>query len=141
MLVQKYLDEGKGTDKEIRAAITRAIESSPTLRSKKDLIEQFVNGLTVGSKVDENWQEYVQERKEAELRQIVIEEKLNPEATDKFIRQAMELGSVPESGTAITDVLPPVSRFAANSEHGSDKQRVLEKLRTYIERFYGLTQS
>mgnify|MGYP002653910761 FL=1 len=39
MLVQKYRDErGDGDDKEIRAEISRAVDASPTLRNKKDLI-------------------------------------------------------------------------------------------------------
>ena len=43
MLVQKYRDaRGDGEDVEIRANISRAIDSSPSLRNKKDLIEDFV---------------------------------------------------------------------------------------------------
>ena len=38
--VQKYREErGDGDDKELRAGISRAIDSSPSLRNKKDLIE------------------------------------------------------------------------------------------------------
>jgi type I restriction enzyme, R subunit len=44
MLVRRYRDaHGDGEDKEIRAEISRAIDSSPTLRNKKDLIEDFVD--------------------------------------------------------------------------------------------------
>lgn len=46
MLVQKYRDEyGDGDDKEIRTEISRAVDASPTLRNKKDLIEDFVDSL------------------------------------------------------------------------------------------------
>lgn len=56
MLVRRYLAErGPAEDVEIRAAIGRAIDSSPSLRNKKDLIEQFVDSLTV----DAEWQEFV----------------------------------------------------------------------------------
>ena len=38
---------GDGDDKELRAGISRAIDSSPSLRNKKDLIEQFVDSVSV----------------------------------------------------------------------------------------------
>src|SRR5207248_9869997 len=59
MLVRRYLEEGHGEDREIRAAIDRAVDSSPSLRNKKDLVEQFVDSLTVDSAVDEEWRTFV----------------------------------------------------------------------------------
>ena len=58
MLVEQYRDaSGDGDDKEIRAAIERAVDSSPSLRNKKDLIEEFVESLsaTVGSRRRVGW--------------------------------------------------------------------------------------
>src|SRR5690606_8899045 len=47
LLVEQYLKKkGSGDDKEILATIERAINSSPSLRNKKDLIEQFVDSVT-----------------------------------------------------------------------------------------------
>jgi type I restriction enzyme, R subunit len=44
MLVEQYRDaKGDGDDREIRAATERAVDSSPSLRNKKDLIEEFVD--------------------------------------------------------------------------------------------------
>jgi hypothetical protein len=41
-------------DREIRANISRAIDSSPSLRNKKDLIEDFVDSVSAtGEIVDE----------------------------------------------------------------------------------------
>ena len=59
MLVRRYVEEGGGEDKELRAAIDRAVDSSPSLRNKKDLIEQFVDSLTVDSTVDEEWRTFI----------------------------------------------------------------------------------
>jgi type I restriction enzyme R subunit len=48
LLVRKYRDErGDGGDKEVRAEITRAVDASPSLRNKKDLIEAFVDRVSV----------------------------------------------------------------------------------------------
>jgi type I restriction enzyme R subunit len=47
MLVERYIQaRGSGEDKEIRATIERAVNSSPSLRNKKDLIEQFVDSVS-----------------------------------------------------------------------------------------------
>lgn len=37
-------------------------------------------------------------------------------------------GAIPTAGTAITKILPPVSRFSKNNGHGVKKQTVLDKL-------------
>jgi type I restriction enzyme R subunit len=138
ILVQKYLDAGKGQDKEIRAEIARAIDSSPSLRNKKDLIEDFVNSLTLGGSVDDNWRRFVEHRKNEELEIIIHEEGLNAAATHAVVEQAIREGAVPEAGTAIANVLPAMSRFGSDDAHGVKKRQVLERLQRYVERFFGL---
>lgn len=139
MLVQKYRDaRGDGEDKEIRAEITRAVDASPSLRNKKDLIEDFVDSISATGQVDEEWQQYVAARRTAELHRIISEEGLNPDETHQFIDTAFRDGAIQVTGTAITKVLPPVSRFAAGGGHGEKKQRVLGKLAEFFERFFGL---
>ena len=47
MLVQKYREaKGDGQDREIRATISHAIDASPSLRNKKDLVEDFVDSIS-----------------------------------------------------------------------------------------------
>ena len=139
LLVQKYRDErGDGDDREVRAEITRAIDASPTLRNKKDLIEAFVDRVSVAGQVDEEWSAFVAARRDAELNQIIADENLQPEATREFIDRAFRDGALQSTGVAITKVLPPVSRFAADGAHGEKKQRVLDRLGEFFERFFGL---
>ncbi|WP_412168998.1 type I restriction endonuclease subunit R [Curtobacterium flaccumfaciens pv. flaccumfaciens] len=140
MLVQKYRDErGDGDDKEVRAEISRAVDSSPTLRNKKDLIEDFVDSLSVDGEVDEEWRAYIAGRREVELQTIILEEGLRPDETRTFIETAFRDGQVRTSGTAITTVLQPVSRFSANGGHGEKKQRVIGLLEAFFDRFFGLS--
>ncbi|WP_431230475.1 type I restriction endonuclease subunit R [Paenarthrobacter nicotinovorans] len=142
MLVQKYRDErGDGGDKELRAEITRAIDSSPSLRNKRDLIEDFVDRISAKGDVDDEWQKYIAERRESELAQIIEDEKLRPDETRRFIDASFREGALPTTGTAITKVLPPVSRFSAKGGHSEKKQRVLQKLGAFFERFFGLSSS
>ncbi len=140
LLVEQYLKKkGTGDDKEIRATIERAINSSPSLRNKKDLIEQFVDSVNTKVKVDAQWQSFVATKKVEELERIITEENLNAEAARSFIDNAFRDGSISVSGTAITKILPPISRFSKNNGHASKKQAVLDKLIAFFERYFGLT--
>jgi type I restriction enzyme, R subunit len=140
MLVEKYRDaRGDGEDVEIRANISRAIDSSPSLRNKKDLIEDFVDSVSATGDIDDEWSTYVAARREADLNEIIQAENLRPEETRAFIDAAFRDGAIQTTGTAITKVLPPVSRFSASGGHGEKKQRVLTKLSAFFERFFGLS--
>ena len=142
MLVAKYREQfGDGEDKEVRTEIRRAVDASPTLRNKKDLIEAFVDGVSVDGAIDEEWQAFIAAKREAELAVIIEEEKLRPEAAHPFVETAFRDGALRTTGTAITKVLPPVSRFAAAGGHGEKKQRVIRKLEAFFERFLGLTST
>lgn len=139
MLVQKYREErGNGQDQEIRAGITRAIDSSPTLRDKKDLIENFVDTVSLEGSLEDEWTAYLEAQREKELGEIIAAENLKPEETAQFIDAAFREGSIRVSGTAITKVLPPVSRFSKEKNHGEKKRRVVQKLGEFFERFFGL---
>ncbi len=60
------------------------------------------------------------------------------EAAREFIGNAFRDGSISASGTAITKILPLVSRFSKNNGHAAKKQTVLDKLATVFERYFGL---
>ncbi|HQN64809.1 MAG TPA: type I restriction endonuclease subunit R [Methylophilus sp.] len=139
MLVEKYLKvKGSGEDKEIRATIERAINASPSLRNKKDLIARFVDSVSTKAKVDAAWLAFIQDRKTEELDQIIADEKLNADETRSFMDNAFRDGMVPTTGTAVTKILPPVSRFSKDNNHAIKKQTVLEKLVAFFERYFGL---
>jgi type I restriction enzyme, R subunit len=142
MLVQKYRDQrGDGDDKEIRAEISRAIDASPSLRNKKDLIEAFVDRVSADGAIDEEWTTYVAARRAAELDKIIEDEGLRADETREYVERAFRDGAIQAGGTAITRVLPPASRFSADGGHGEAKQRVLSKLGDFFERFFGLSSN
>jgi type I restriction enzyme R subunit len=139
MLVQKYRNErGDGDDSEVRAAISRAVDASPSLRNKKDLIEAFVDSVSVDGEVDEEWRAFIAARREAELTTIIETESLRPDETRAFVETAFRDGAIQTTGTAIAKILPPVSRFSAGGGHSEKKQRVLAKLGEFFERFFEL---
>ena len=139
MLVERYLkSKGTGEDKEIRSSIDRAIDASPSLRNKKDLIEQFVDSVSISSNVNEAWLAYIEAKRTLELDRLIDEETLKPEETKKFIDDGFRDGAIPTTGTAIIEIFPPVSRFSKDNEHATKKANVLDKLSEYFERFYSL---
>lgn len=139
MLVQQYSDErGDGNIEEMRAQISRSVDASPTLRSKKDLIENFVDSLSVDGAIDQEWQAFIAAKRDTELDAIIKDERLRPDETRAFINTAFRGGEFCTSGTAITEVLPSKSRFSVEDGYAEMKQRVIKKLQAFFERFFEL---
>ena len=119
--------------------INKAIDSSVELRNKKDLINQFIASLDVHSVVDDDWRKFMDKKKIEELEQIISSEDLDHDATYSFIKNAFRDGSVATTGTAITKVLPPVSRFSPTGERTQKRESVLDKLTKFFERFFDIS--
>ncbi len=137
-LVKRY-HEDNTRNREIVVDINKAIDSSVELRNKKDLINQFIASLDAGSMIDEDWRKFVDKKRIEELDEIIKEEKLDPDATYTFVGNAFRDGRVSTTGTAITKVLPPVSRFKKDRERTKIRESVLEKLTRFFERFFDIS--
>ncbi|HPS31235.1 MAG TPA: type I restriction endonuclease subunit R [bacterium] len=137
-LIKKY-HEGHLQDKEIAISIGKAIDSSVELRNKKELIEQFINSLTPTANVDDFWHSFVNTKKLEELDRIIGKEDLNREETYKFINNAFRDGYVQSTGTSLTKVLPPISRFSPSGDRTKKKETVLEKLIAFFNKFWDIT--
>lgn len=125
-------------DKEIVVKIKNAINASPDLRNKKDLIENFIASMTPGSDVDVEWSKYIKEQKEAELNKIIEEERLKIQETHNFMELAFRNGYISMSGTAFSQILPAMARFGKNSVREKKRQAVFEKLSAFLERYKNL---
>ena len=146
-LVKQY-HEDNCQNKIIIAKIQKAIGSSPELRDKKDLIMKFIERMTPkpGEKpkeetdINDEWNEYIERQRDAELQAIIREEGLREKETRKFVAQSFADGYVTSTGIAITKVLPPMPIFgggAANRE--KKKQTVLNKLTNFFNKFFGIS--
>lgn len=114
----------------------KQIDSSFELRSKKQLIETFIDGINDVDDVMIEWREYVAKEKERQLEEIIHEEKLKPEETREFVEYSFRDGAMKTTGTDIDRLLPPVSRFGGGRE--KKKQGVIAKLLAFFERFFGI---
>jgi type I restriction enzyme R subunit len=140
MLVMKWR-EAKASGTEHVSDVTEildAVDASPSLRNKRDLIVAFVDAQSVSDDVGDDWRKFIAERRDAELTELIAGEALKADETRAFVADAFRDGAVPKTGTAITRVLPPTSRFSQDSNHSAKKQRVLSKLIDFFER-YGAT--
>ena len=136
MLVTQYHDS-HGKDKEVLITIQKAVESSSELRSKKDLIENFIAGITEVDDVMNEWHSYVATEREKALVTLITEEKLKEAETRAFISNAFRDGGVKTTGTDIDRILPPMPRFGGGSRK-EKKETVIEKLKAFFERFWNI---
>ena len=127
-------------DKTIIVKLRKQIDASPDMRDKRDLIEKFIDQMTPekGADVGEQWEEYIEREKKAELDAIISEERLKPKETAAFMQRAFMDGYVTETGTGIAQILPPSNPFLPES--GEKKQTVIERLKDYLQKFLGTTE-
>ncbi|ALF17108.1 type I restriction endonuclease subunit R [Fusobacterium animalis] len=137
MKVAEYYKSNK-KDKEILVDIKKAINSSIELRSKKELIEGFIDRVNSSKNVTDDFKKFVREEKEKDLEKVIEEEKLKPEETKKFIDNSLRDGVLKTTGTDIDKLLPPVSRFGGGNR-AEKKLGVIEKLKVFFNKYLGLT--
>lgn len=137
-LIKRY-HEDHNKNREILLDINKAIDSSVELRNKKELINQFIESLDINSVVENDWKNFVDKKKAEELEEIIKTESLDHDATVTFVRNAFRDGNVATTGTAITRVLPPVSRFSPTGDRTKKRESVLGKLKNFFDRFFDIS--
>ncbi len=139
LIAQMSGDHGK--DKEIRLSIQKAVSSSPDLRNKKELIEDFIDQFAPEKDVNDDWHQFVRQQQKRQLDELIREENLKPQETYDFVSQSFRNGEIEETGTAIVRILPPMPLFSKNKANGREekKQRVVEKLKAFFERFFDVS--
>lgn len=137
-LVEQYRKSHK-QDGEIRVRISKAIDSSPDLRDKKELIEKFIEQLTPDSEVDAAWRVYVNSEKRRQFDAIIDEENLKRDKAVEFIENAYERGYVPEGGMELDGIMPPINPFDVNANREGKIANVLEKLKAFFQRFANIS--
>ena len=99
--------------------IRRAVDASSELRSKKELIETFIANVN-------------------EMDDVITEENLKADETKKFVDNAFRDGELKTTGVGIDSLLPPMRRFGGNSNRAEKKQTVIEKLKAFFEKYFGV---
>ena len=136
MLVAKY-HKTNCQDKELLVSIDKAIKSSLALRSKKELIDEFIARINVNSDVYVDWRKFVVEQEERDLKELIEEENLNEEETRRFITNSFRDGQVKTTGTDIEKILPPMRRFGGGNR-AEKKQTIIDKILSFFEKYFGI---
>lgn len=136
MLVKKY-QQGGNQDKEIVVTIEKAVNSSMNLRSKMELIKNFLSRVNAQTEVDGDWKKFVDEQRKKDLNLIISEEKLKAEETHKFVNNSFRDGVLKTTGTDIDVIMPAVSRFGGGNRV-EKKKRVIDRLMAYFEKYLEL---
>lgn len=127
-------------DREIIVKAMKSVKASPDLRNKEELIRRFIESHTPDSDVHNHWSEFVRESQRKEFEHIIEEENLDRDKAIEFIEQSFRNGEIRESGTAITDILPPMGLFGnAGVRRAEKKKAVIERLKRFFEKFYDIS--
>jgi len=137
-LVEKFKKKREDSEKKeaekLRTEIFRAIDSSLELRSKRELIKEFIEQEGAIS-----WEKFVPLKKEEKLAKIIKEENLKNVETREFVEGAFRAGELRETGTEFAALLPSMSIFgSAAKQRDAKKARVFSALKKFFDMFYGL---
>lgn len=124
-------------DKEILIKIRKAVEASPSLRSKRNLINEFILNLNnnIADPI-QAWNDYADLKREEELNNIIQDENLKRDETRKFLEKSFNNGEVNIYGSDINEFMPPVSLF--DTKRADKKQRIIDKIKLFFEKFFGI---
>lgn len=132
-LVNTYHDKNVA-ETEVIARIENLIKSSPELRSKKELIREFLESMSQSVEITDQWKSYIEQKREEAISALIAEERLKAELARSFILKALETGELVTIGTEIDSFLPPMSRFGG-SDRSAVKERVIAKIKELFEKF------
>ena len=136
-LVAKY-HETNCENKDILTSIDKAVDASIELRSKKQLIHDFINlySMRESGEIHDAWQHFVNAERDNELTKIIEDNNLNPAETRRLITNSFRDGVLKTTGTDVDRIMPAMSRFGGSDRTGK-KKGVIERLVKFFEKYFG----
>lgn len=134
-LIELKLSSGK-SEASIREEILQSLQTNVTLRSKKELIENFIlNNLPVildSEDIEEEFNNFIKKEREKEFNTIISEENLNPEKTQNLIENYLFAEREPLNDEILELLATGKPSILQRRPLG---ERILKRLNTYIETF------
>ncbi|TLD83094.1 type I restriction endonuclease subunit R [Helicobacter trogontum] len=120
-----------------KETILKTLISNPSLRDKKELIEEFLEQIDNNKTSDYKtlFKSFMQSKKEQELQKIIEDENLNEDLTKEYLDEAFELNFFQDKGMDIESLFPPRDIFASKSAGNEDTKRIIHKLQAFFEKF------
>lgn len=114
--------------------VRREMDSSPRLRLKSDLIEQFIDQLQGHSTAEELF-EIARRRFVTEVDELIAAYRLKAAETYRFVARGLAAGHVSSAGMGAASILPPMRRFGRATGPTVSKAEVVDKVNVLIQRF------
>ncbi|EAH5676290.1 type I restriction endonuclease subunit R [Campylobacter upsaliensis] len=122
--------------------ILKLLDSSLSLRSKRELFLRFIDSLHTQSNVEKDFSAYIKTHKNNALQDIINALNLDPKKTKEFMQDSFERGELRDYGRAFGEILPPSPLFGKGAEQTHKvRKKALEKLQAFFELFKGLDMS
>ncbi|EGB2778158.1 type I restriction endonuclease subunit R [Campylobacter upsaliensis] len=119
--------------------ILKLLDSSLSLRSKRELFLRFIDSLHDQSNVAKDFSTYIKMCKDNALQDIIDSLNLDPKKTKNFMQDSFERGELRDYGRAFGEILPPSPLFGKGAEQTHKvREKALEKLQAFFELFKGL---
>lgn len=137
-LVAKY-HETNCKDRNILTSIDRAVDASIELRSKKELIHDFINVYLdySNNEIHDAWHKFIDTERKNELEQIIMDNNLQPHETHRLIENSFHDGVLKTTGTDVDRIMPVMSRFGKNNDRAEKKQNIIARLAKFFEKYFG----
>jgi len=135
LLAQLYESEVQEREK-LRDLILDSVAGEIELRSKRELIEKFIESTmpTIGSsaEIPDSFEEFWEQERTSAFEKLVKEEELNADKLKKVIDRFVYTGEKPLPDP---DIVELIERPLTLVERGPTKERVLEKIVDFVDTF------
>ncbi|PCI10573.1 DEAD/DEAH box helicase [bacterium] len=121
--------------------VRRVIRSSIGNRAKESLLVDFINQTDLDqisdkASVIDAFFTFAQAEQKREAEELIRTEKLNAEATKRYITTSLKREFASENGTELNSILPKMSPL--NPQYLTKKQSVFQKIAAFVEKFKGV---
>lgn len=142
-ILELIFEHGKKTKSksELVEEIRRVIRASIGNRAKESLVVDFINQTDLdklGDKagVIEAFFAFAQAEQRREAEELIVGEKLNPEAAKRYITTSIKREYASENGTELNSMLPKMSPL--NPQYLTKKRDVFQRISAFVEKFKGV---
>ncbi|WP_371177402.1 type I restriction endonuclease subunit R [Buchananella felis] len=133
-LIGQAREDGKNQGEiRIDPNIMKLVDASPSLRSKRDLIQEFIERVTVAPDTAPEWPEFEEEKRQEELGQIVAIYELDGDALRALVERFGPRGSMRLEGDVLDPVLPSLDMFDPRA--ATLREKVIDALKAWWGRF------
>ena len=135
-LLNRHAEEGT-LDDEAKEDLYAKMDSSLGLRSKRKLIEAFVEKVLGRPGQAMDWDTFVRQHKDEALDQIIASENLWPDRARDFVDRSLRNGTVQTAGSEFAKLLKGQGLFGDQAKKRQEsKARVAEKLNDLVATYH-----